>query len=437
LLPEEAIHARVPGAGLGPGGEARNLLGLGQEWLRQELLLADGKTTGGKALALLVATPWPAAEVLELLSHPGRIDVTVAAALKDIMNLPESHPLLARALTPASSAGSSSSSVDTAPRSYNFRVNPYREMVSDMVRHTRLPFCGLRPFMRMVADIAKTGIEAGCPTGGGQSGVSELCEFNFLEGGPHLGDCALWAATALRLAGVQLKAIAFEPLPDASALFQQSVAENDLAGSVSVRTAALGQGGGKMIELIYFFGHNGQATVNGVDFPSQNQREVVKVPAPEAALDEEVPATWPMIDALKLSVNGAERHTLAGARRLLSQRRICSVLMHATKCKRGRKPASEDPAQGNPNASKFSYELMQYLHEGNMDVFEHDDGTGPRSGAVKRLHNAMDMDAVFDDPGLTEQVYFLALSKEERCTRAKRHFHAALGRSPGSQLEDS
>ena len=30
-----------------------------------------------------------------------------------------------------------------------------KEMVSDMVRYTKMPFCGLRPFLRMVADVAK------------------------------------------------------------------------------------------------------------------------------------------------------------------------------------------------------------------------------------------------------------------------------------------
>ena len=56
-----------------------------------------------------------------------------------------------------------------------------------------------------------------------------------------------------------------------------------------------------------------QATVNGRDFPSQDRREVVTIPALELALDTEVPAIWPRIDALKLSVNGAERNTLVPA----------------------------------------------------------------------------------------------------------------------------
>jgi len=423
VMPEEAVHALVPGAAPGPGAETQGLQLMGDDWVRQELRKASSL-----ALPMLLLSPWPVVEALELLSHPGRIEITVADAVQSLLGI-SSHPLLARALSPT----------ETRPRSYLFRVNPYREMVSDMVRYSRLPFCGLMPFMRMVLDVAKTAMEAGCPVGlGGEEGASgaERCEFSFVEGGPHLGDCALWAATTLRLAGVQLRAIAFEPLPDASALFQQSVAENGLAGSVLVRPAALGLGGGRTAEMVYYRGHNGQATVNYGDFPSMNPQEVVQIPVPEAALDDEVPATWPLVDALKLSVNGAERYTLAGARRLLSQRRVCSVLMHATKCLRGRRPASEDPAPTQPNASRFSFELMQYLQEGNLEVFEHDDNdAGPRRGAVRRLYSPLDMDSVFDDPALTEQVYFLAINRDRRCARAQRHFHAAAGRPEGSQLE--
>lgn len=51
----------------------------------------------------------------------------------------------------------------TLRSNYFFRVNPYREMVSDMVRYTKMPFCGLKPFLRMVADVAKAGLDAGRP----------------------------------------------------------------------------------------------------------------------------------------------------------------------------------------------------------------------------------------------------------------------------------
>lgn len=38
--------------------------------------------------------------------------------------------------------------------------------------------------------------------------------------------------------------------------------------------------------------------------------EVVTIQAQQLALDDEIPPSWPHIDALKLSVNGAERNTL-------------------------------------------------------------------------------------------------------------------------------
>ena len=66
---------------------------------------------------------------------------------------------------------------------YIFRVNPYREMVSDMVRYTKLPFCGLRPFMRMVADIGRNALQAGCATNAAFLGDAEACKFTFVEGG--------------------------------------------------------------------------------------------------------------------------------------------------------------------------------------------------------------------------------------------------------------
>jgi len=413
----------VPGAPASPKDEAAQMIQLGDEQLR--VALAESAATGSTgtvgALALMLVTPWPIPEVLDLLSHPGRVNMEVQTAMEDLLHLEEGHPLWDKAQSGRSS--------------YFFRVNPYREMVSDMVRYTKMPFCGLRPFLRMVADVAKAAMSAGCATPGVYLEDSRTCEFTFVEGGPHLGDCAMWATTVLRLAGVQTRSIAFEPLPDAAALFQQSVLENGLASHVSVQNAALGQSSGTMTELIHFRGHNGQATVNGEDFPSQDRREVVTIQAQQLALDDEIPPSWPHIDALKLSVNGAERNTLAGARKLLSKRRICSVLMHATKCKRGRRPASEDPAPGN--VSKFAYDLMMFLEEGNMDVYEHNDAKeGKGRGRVRRLTTAQDMDGIFDDPELTEQVYFLALSKDQNCGRAKRHFNIAAGRPPTAMLED-
>ena len=45
---------------------------------------------------------------------------------------------------------------------------------------------------------------------------------------------------------------------------------------------------------------------------SNHAEEVTTVRSmPQVALDDEVPASWPTVDVVKLSVNGAERDTLA------------------------------------------------------------------------------------------------------------------------------
>lgn len=80
---------------------------------------------------------------------------------------------------------------------------------------------------------------------------------------------------------------------------------------------------------------------------------------------------------------------------------------------------------------------MTFLSEGNMDVYEHNDATsGQGRGRVQRVRSADEMDSIFDHPQLTEQVYFLALSRDSHCNRAQRHFHAAAGRPLDAPLED-
>lgn len=312
------------------------------------------------------------------------------------------------------------------------RVFPYREMISDMIRFSRLPFCGLRPFMRIIAAVASSALAAGCPTGRGRleapPGSGDPCSLSLVEGGPHLGDCSLWTATVLRAAGVQLRALAFEPLPDASALFRQAVLENGFAGSVAVHTAALGRASDKRVELVYYRGHNGQATVRKDDIEAGRPGEMDIIRnVPQATMDEEVPASWPVVDFLKLSVNGAEKDTLVGARRLLAQRRLCSVLMHAQKAARGR------PAVA-PNATKFSAELLRLLEKGDMEVFTHRDA-GAEGGPVQRATSPADLDRVFDDPELSQQDYILARSRGPQCALARRHFQAAVGSAGLAALE--
>eukprot|EP00959_Pyramimonas_sp_CCMP1952_P283663 5929619-Pyramimonas_sp.AAC.1 len=57
-----------------------------------------------------------------------------------------------------------------------------------MIRFVRTPFCGMRPFLLLIERIAASASTA--------PGV-----LTFVEGGPHVGDCTLWAAAALESAG--------------------------------------------------------------------------------------------------------------------------------------------------------------------------------------------------------------------------------------------
>lgn len=247
-----------------PGGyeahraEVQRVLALGDDYMHQAL-----KEVGGnRGLSLLVATPWPLVDQADLLCHLARVKVSVARPLEDL-GMGADSPFRRLAERP-------SLQESTSPPWYAFRLFPVREMVSDMIRFSALPFCGLRPFMRMIASAAEYGLAQHCPTGlppgqrkrktdGKATNAVDGCSLTLVEGGPHLGDCAIWAAAALRLAGVELRALAFEPLPDASALFRRSVIENGLDGTVSVRTSALGASSKGTVDLVYFRGHNGQA----------------------------------------------------------------------------------------------------------------------------------------------------------------------------------
>jgi len=280
--------------------------------------------------------------------------------------------------------------------------------------------------MRMVAAIVSSAVASKCPSGarGGIHQTPSGCEMSLVEGGPHFGDCSLWAAAMLKRAGIRLRALAFEPLPDASALFRQSTLENGFASEVAVRTAALGSTSDSQVEMIHFHGHNVESAVRGDDFISNKPEEVTVVPnVPQVTLDEEVPTSWAAVDVLKLSVNGAERETLRGARQLLSQRRICSVLMHTQKAARGREATGSSTGK-----SAFSADLLQLLVEGDMDIFTHRD-QGPEGGPVHPATTPADLDRVFDDPKLSQKDYILARSRASHCELARRHFGSAYGQN--------
>jgi len=408
-----AVHAmreRVAPPELGekqkdPEREFKGLLVFADQQLRSFLSAVR------RPLAVLMATQWPVLDQGYQMSFPGRVDIPLDMSYQTMLDLSQEH-VLRRAARRVEG---------TPAAAYAFRVFPHREMVSDMVRYSRLPFCGLRPFMRMVAATAAAGAEAGCPKPPESSrGAADPCTLTLVEGGPHFGDCTVWAAATLRLVGVRLRAVAFEALSDASGMFHRTAAENALGGDVEVRPSALGSSSGGLTRVQYNPGHNGEANVI---YGTPGQGMVVVSDIPVVALDDEVPAAWPVVDVVKLSVNGAERDTITGARRLLSQRRICSVMIHAMKANRGRDPTKLAPGG---EVTAFSSDLAQLLTSGDLDVFTQrdlDDRLARR--ATMRPAGAAELDAVFNLPDLRQQDYILARSKSAGCALARRAFDTA------------
>merc|ERR1719198_458263 len=135
---------------------------------------------------------------------------------------------------------------------YQQYVFAHREMVSDMVRYSRLPFCGMRPFMMLVEQMARS------------QECKSPCHITFVEGGPHIGDCTLWATAALQLAGVSSYAVGFEALADASSLFRQSVLANRWEDRIVVIPKALSDSAEGFTKLVHHPGHNGEATLASI-----------------------------------------------------------------------------------------------------------------------------------------------------------------------------
>eukprot|EP00435_Cladocopium_sp_Y103_P043452 s2362_g12.t1 len=76
--PDQA-QLHVPGY---TADEAEFMIRLGDEKLRAAL-------SNHSALALMLVTPWPIPELLDLLSHPGRVNLTVQTAMEEILHLQE------------------------------------------------------------------------------------------------------------------------------------------------------------------------------------------------------------------------------------------------------------------------------------------------------------------------------------------------------------
>jgi len=330
-------------------------------------------------LRLLLQSRWPFVDMMDrMFQHPS-VKLPLASGLQRFL-LQEPRGALKE------------------PHSLWMRIFPRREIVSDMIRYVRTPFCGMRPFMRLIENIAFKGY-------GAEHAASSA--LSFVEGGPHLGDCTLWAAAVLEAAKVPFFAVAYEPLPDASALFRESVLDNKWDGQVVVVPKALGATEGEKVRLAYFPGHNGEGTtVRAAAQAHCGEGCEGFSEIDTATLD----GTWEdyrpsHLDVLKLSVNGEELNTLRGARSLLSRRKICSALVHVTKAQRGWETAPKAEQGVGKKAGSFSSDLWNLLtNVAGFEVALHLDqdvtgqvrpeDTRPRPSTTV-LKNADELEAVF------------------------------------------
>lgn len=127
---------------------------------------------------------------------------------------------------------SSVSSDKTASSAQNFvmQVFGHRELASSYIRYHAAPFCNMDPFR----EILRT-IPSGTSSAPGTR-TSAFSHLRIVEGGAHLGDCALLAASLLP----DSRVVAIEPLPDAARLLTLSAALNGFSDRLVTIPKALG-----------------------------------------------------------------------------------------------------------------------------------------------------------------------------------------------------
>jgi FkbM family methyltransferase len=318
----------------------------------------------------LVAAAWPAVELLERQEHPPRVNVSITKPIVQFVNEKLRPPF------------------DTAT-DYVFRVFPHREIASDGIRLWRMPFCGMRPFIKLIESVANSGRD----------------ELSLIEGGPHLGDCTVWAAAALERSNTRFNALGIEAMSDAAALFAESVRLNNFE-RVRVLPRALAAEPGRGVDMTYESGRNGQATEKRLYEQCVDCVQVKQVPSTS------IDAEWKgPLDVLKLSVNGAELRTLQGARKLLNRRNVCLVLMHAFKVEMGR------------DRPDFSVDLFNVLNDNGLEILLHKDRKEEGIHSTRTIQNAKEMDEIFlhDGNQLPGGDYIFARSKSPDCVDVVRH----------------
>lgn len=289
-----------------------------------ELLTAELNATARPLLRLAHA----AAELgllrgLEAVARSLPLELPLASLLghgpgvtQDSVVLAELHPPFAGAAPP-----------------FAMRLFTNSEVISDSIRHSLAPVCGMVPFVRILEAVARAAVQR-CPKGG-----SQRCRLSVLEGGANLGSCLLWAGAALRAAGAFLLSVAAEPMLEAARLFQRSITDNALAENIHLERRALTAPGEAQATLQYVPGRHGQASLAAHSHSGCGVLPDVEVGCVEERVQTTtVDEAWmrrfglqQQVDVLKLNVNGEEMNALRGARRLLSRRRICITMLHVFK----------------------------------------------------------------------------------------------------------
>eukprot|EP00929_Paragymnodinium_shiwhaense_P097702 TRINITY_DN59328_c0_g1_i1.p1 TRINITY_DN59328_c0_g1~~TRINITY_DN59328_c0_g1_i1.p1 ORF type:complete len:773 (-),score=169.88 TRINITY_DN59328_c0_g1_i1:280-2598(-) len=296
----------------------------GSSLLHEEVLQAE------RPLLLLGANEPGGLKALEKAMHTLPLPLSLTAVLGYGAGARQTR-LIATTLRPPFDAA-----LQHASTSFSMRLFSVHEVISDHVRSSLVPFCGMLPFIKLVEDVAHNAATSGCP-----ADDEDHCRLTVLEGGANVGSCLLWAAAALQAAGSFLLSIAVEPMREAARLFTTSVQDNGFTENIFVEEKALVGPGEQEAKLRYALGRHGQASLDrhshsgcGVGAMRHADESCVEEPVRATTIDH----SWGRrfgsshtLDILKLNVNGEEVNALRGARALLSKRRVCMVMMHVFK----------------------------------------------------------------------------------------------------------
>jgi len=188
--------------------------------------------------------------------------------------------------------------------------------------------------------------------------------------GAHVGEISVLAA---RLCAPQGKVHAFEPVPESS----QRLAENlELNGCANVVLEALAvtQRAGTVIMNVFPAMYSAWNSLGRPVYASANGKPVAEshaIEVPATTLDEFCASRGiERIDFLKVDVEGFERAVLAGAERLLEEKRVGTICFEV----------SQIPLRG---AGRTAQEIFEMLEAHEYRAYRFDERTGEFRGPVR------------------------------------------------------